>query len=487
MDGVGATGLESADNDMAPSSSLPPRGNLLPEPSNSFHVHAANARKAAKTKATAAASLEKRRAAAAQRAEKSEKAARDRAAAGLPPLRRRPSRKAASPRPVTCAVGGTTGDSTVLPSAAPAPLNAPAQVVTLPLVATPTSTPVLASPAAPPMGSPLALCAADVESPMTHTPSRASATAPLPAAVATFPLPLATLTPAVAPAPPAASMATFLPANATTVPNELTARARAPLPRATQTTVTAMTTRPVPPAVGVPVLAMAPAASLSPAGPSTPVAQTPTFAVAPAASAVAAGRAGWRPPTAAAWGPRGGATSARPPVQAASLPSAAPGAARVVTTTVGADASAVASPSISEGCLCSDGREVKLLHLRIDELEAAAKKRRAAINLQLKDLSKRQTVASAHTGDVKRILSEVLKAVNCVGTALGHGASATRELCRTVEQRGAAGARTAGAANGVDSSAASLHSPSFFDVPRKAPWAKDTVVSRELPDASLFV
>jgi len=125
--------------------------------------------------------------------------------------------------------------------------------------------------------------------------------------------------------------------------------------------------------------------------------------------------------------------------------------------------------------------------LRIDELEAAAKKRRAATNLQLKDLSKRQTVASAHTGDVKRILSEVLKAVNCVGTALGHGASATRELCRTVEQRGAAGARTAGAVNGVESAATSLHSPSFFDVPRKAPWAKDMVVSRELPDASLFV
>jgi len=85
MDDVGATGLESADIDMAAPSDMPPRGNLFPKPSNSFHVYAANASKVAKPKATAAAYLEKRRTAAARRAEKSEKAARDRAAAGFPP------------------------------------------------------------------------------------------------------------------------------------------------------------------------------------------------------------------------------------------------------------------------------------------------------------------------------------------------------------------------------------------------------------------
>jgi len=85
IDDVGATGLESADIAMAAPSDMPPRGNLLPKPSNSFHVNAANASKVAKPKATAAAYLEKRRTAAARRAEKSEKAARDRAAAGFPP------------------------------------------------------------------------------------------------------------------------------------------------------------------------------------------------------------------------------------------------------------------------------------------------------------------------------------------------------------------------------------------------------------------
>ena len=90
-----------------------------------------------------------------------------------------------------------------------------------------------------------------------------------------------------------------------------------------------------------------------------------------------------------------------------------------MTATVRADANAVASPSTSEGCFFSDWREVKFFDLRIDELKAAAKKRLAATNLQLKDLRKQQTEASVHNEEFKRILSELLKAVNCVGTALG--------------------------------------------------------------------
>ena len=129
--------------------------------------------------------------------------------------------------------------------------------------------------------------------------------------------------------------------------------------------------------------------------------------------------------------------------------------------------------------MCSDKRGVKPLLVRIDELEAAGKKRRAATNMQLKDLSKRQTAASAHAADVKRILSEVLKAVNYVGTAIGHGASAAKELCRVVDGLSAGPAEPAGAVDRVNLATVASLSPSFFDEPRQAPWAKDMVVSRE--------
>jgi len=130
--------------------------------------------------------------------------------------------------------------------------------------------------------------------------------------------------------------------------------------------------------------------------------------------------------------------------------------------------------------MCSDGRGIKHLLKRIDELEAAGKKRRAATNMQLKDLSKRQTAASAHAGDAKRILSEVLKAVNYVGTAIGHGASVTKELCRAVDNQGVGTAGSAGPAL-ADPATGVLLSPALLDTPRKAPWAKDMMVSRALP------
>lgn len=90
-------------------SSLPPRGSLLPEPDNPFHAHAAVTRKKAKTKTAAAAASGERRAAAAARAEKAQQAARDCAAAGVPPLRRRPSRQGALARAITSTAANTSG------------------------------------------------------------------------------------------------------------------------------------------------------------------------------------------------------------------------------------------------------------------------------------------------------------------------------------------------------------------------------------------
>lgn len=258
------------------------------------------------------------------------------------------------------------------------------------------------------------------------------------------------------------------------------------LPEAAPMTALAMTSAPVLPGVGTPVLAAAAVASLSHARPVTPDTQTPASASAPTSLAVTAARGGSWPLPDAASGHRVGATSARPPLRVVTAPSAAAAASRTEHAALLAEGRANPGSAASVSCMCSEKRGVKHLLVRIDEREAAGKKRRAETTMQLKYRSKRQTAASAHAADVKRILSEVLKAVNYVGTAIGHGASAAKELCRAVDERGAGPAEPAGAADRVDPATVASLSPAFLDVPRKVPWAKDMVVSRELCSCCWF-
>lgn len=156
-------------------------------------------------------------------------------------------------------------------------------------------------------------------------------------------------------------------------------------------------------------------------------------------------------------------------------------AARSAAAAVLADAHYGAGDAIEGACGCSVAQGVKRLLNRFDEMEVANKKRRAATNLQVKQLKKQQTATSAELSDAKRVLSHLLKAVNSVGTAIGHGTAVTRELCRTVDQRGPAVAASAGAAISGDVTTAATFSPALLDVPRKAPWTKDLVVIEAMP------
>ena len=455
--------MAGAGEGLTSASSLPPRGSLLPEPDNPFHAHAAVTRKKAKTRATAAAASGKRRAAAAARAEKAQQAARDRAAAGVPPLRRQPSRQGAPARAITSTAANTSGASTVLPPEASPPLGPLTAAVPPPLAVIPTGSVILALAPTPAAATSAPLpCFAEGTAPVvipTPTPGFAAARAleaaaplalpPAPVTALSFETLAATPAAVYPPRPTSATAPIVLPA-----PTRPVMGAPVPalwdtgrLPEAAPTTALAMTSAPVLPGVGKPVLAAAAVASFSHARLVTPDTQTPASASDPTGLAVSAARGGFGPLPDAASGSRVGATSAQPPFRVVTAPSASAAASRTERAALIAEGRANPGSAASVLCMCSDKRGVKHLLVRIDELEAAGKKRRAATTMQLKDRSKRQTAASAHAADVKRILSEVLKAVKYVSTAIGHGASAEKELCRAVDERGAGPAEPAGAAD----------------------------------------
>jgi len=479
--------MAGAGDDMASSASLPPRGNLLPEPSNPFHAHAAASNAAAKTRATEAAAAERLSAAAAP-AEKAEKTARDRAAAGLPPLRRRSSRKAASTRAVNTTAGQVAGGSTALAPAATPTMMAPKTAVAIPLAASPTAgavlalalVPVAATEAPPPIPMPYATCI------LSPTPTIALGASSAPATVATFPRPAsattstplqvsaagatAAITPCLAPI--TSSIVSLSPTLNLAGALAPTLWAAADLPRAAPTTQPAVTPALLSPSALCPVLEAAAAARPSHTRPSTPLTRSLSLAAAIMMPAGTPMRGDTSPLMAGPSGPRVDVTSARPPLQAAAAPTAAAVGAGAAAAAASRDARALSGSGTSVSCMCSDGRGIKHLLMRIDELEAAGKKRRAATNMRLQDLRKRQTAASAHAGDAKRILSEVPKAVNYVGTASGHGASNTNVLCRAVRNQGVGTTSSAGPAR-ADPATGVLLSPAAFDTPRKAPSAKD--------------
>jgi len=521
-----AAGLPEVPADTASPHAQPPRGDLLPEPNNPFYTHVAATKQAANNKASAASLLAKKQAAAAARAAKAEKTARDRAAAGLPPLRRRPPRKPAPPRGAGSAAGALTGPTTLtvppipgsaaVSDAGTTPLTPPVVAHTTPPVVPPAPTPVVRpSPTHIVAGAPMPVDAALPERFVASSPTPLMAVLPRPRGAGAPTLGVAgALTPGVAgTATPSVAVASTSFEAGTSAP--IVAGAQTPNVAAALTLNVAggLTHAPA-----MERLAGEPGAANSAASTEPPVV---TLAVPPAVthgpSLVVAGAL---PPTvlnalthAPAAAPLGGATltvppvttpaptpiaagrhrarasSARPPTSAITLSPADPmspaAAARAAAAAVLADADTSGGSAADATCNCSVARGVKRLMLKFDEVELASKKRRAATNLQLKELTKRQTASSAQVADVKRILSEVLKAVNCVGTVVGHGAAVTRELCHTVDRRGPGPALSVPAADSAVSVTGATLSPSLLDVPTKAPWAKDLVVSDAFPTSVL--
>lgn len=85
-----------------------------------------------------------------------------------------------------------------------------------------------------------------------------------------------------------------------------------------------------------------------------------------------------------------------------------------------------------EQALASDKR----LRTLVDEHERESKKRRVATNRQIKELRKVSTAIQSEVGAVKLTMKAVVKTVNLVGTAINHGNSAMKDICRAVDRRG---------------------------------------------------
>jgi len=474
MAGRGGAPPAGAIGDVASLAQTPPRGDLLPEPDNPFHAHAASVRKSQTTKATAAAALQKKKAAAAVRAAKAERTARERAAAGLPPLRHRPPRKGA-PSPITGATAccvTATGSAAPVASTPPMAASQTGIAPAVPLVVRPAPNHTLARVSAdfamaPPLGG------MAPSAPQAVLPTRATTFAGASTAFATS-MTVVGETPTAAP---------VLPPTPSGAVSGSTAVLAMAVPSAGVTPVALpMVTHTLAPSVGVtPVVALAATPSAGVAGAASPVAvQTfpPTLAAATTVCPAAATPPGTFWPSA----PVSRGTASLPPVVEADAAAAAPRNAAVASRATAAGvlsdaAAAVGTCCNDHACNLSSARGVKRLLSRIDELEAENRKRRIATNKQVKQLSKRQVADSAEVGDVKRILSEVLKAVNCVGVAIGPGAAVTRDLCRTVEKRGGSAAGSVGGPVTAVLATSGTLSPAILDVPRKAPWAKDMVVS----------
>ena len=118
---------------------------------------------------------------------------------------------------------------------------------------------------------------------------------------------------------------------------------------------------------------------------------------------------------------------------------------------------------------------------RLDEVEAANKKRMVAFGKRVTAVRMYTTSTKSQVVDIKTGMTGMRQTTNAISTAVSRCAVAMRDLAAVIGLRGAGGgAASNGAIVPVPSNTAS-----FFGTPRVAPWTKPMVV-RYLSSAQSF-
>ena len=135
----------------------------------------------------------------------------------------------------------------------------------------------------------------------------------------------------------------------------------------------------------------------------------------------------------------------------------------------------------TQQCSCTIARMEKRVLDRLDEVEAADKKRMVAFGKRVTAVRLDRTSTKSQVVAIKTGMTGMRQSTNAISTAVSRGAVAMRDLAAVIELRGAGGGSASnGAIVPVPSNTASLS-----DTPRVAPWTKPMVV-RYLSSAQSF-